>query len=130
MEKRLFEKGEIICKEHEVGSEMYVILSGSVIPYKTINNQKLELSAVGSGNFFGEMCLFSRNTRTATVVAAEPCEILVLTKDTLLDKLKSDPRLAVKIIETLIIRLEHTHDLIEELEGAKSSFELMYKQNK
>ena len=128
MEKRLYKKGDIICKEHDTGSEMYVITSGSAIPFKTVNNQKLELSAIESGNFFGEMCLFSRNTRTATVVAAENCEILALTKDTLLDKLKSDPRLAVKIIETLIIRLEQAHDMIEELEGVKSSFELMYKQ--
>jgi len=126
MEKRTYNKGDMICKERESGDEMYFILKGSAVPYKTINNQKLELSAIEQGNFFGEMCLFSRNTRTATVVAAEPTELLILTKTNLLEKLQSDPRLGVKIIETLISRLEYAHDIIEELEGVKSSFEVMY----
>lgn len=126
MEKKSFNKGDVICREHDTGEEMYFILSGSAIPYKTVNNQKLELSAIEQGNFFGEMCLFTKSARTATVVAAEPTELLVLTRDNLLEKLQSDPRLGFKIIETLVHRLEFAHKVIVELEGVKSSFEMMY----
>jgi len=51
MEKMKFKAGELICREGSPGSEMYVILSGKVRIFKIINEEKIELALMGSGDF-------------------------------------------------------------------------------
>lgn len=128
MEQKKFSKGELICKEGTDGDEMYLILSGKVRPFKTLNARTIELSNIEKDDFFGEMSLFSESTRTASIAAIEDTEVLVLNKDDILNKINEDPQFGIKMITTLVTRLRNTHELIVSLEGVKKSFEIMYKK--
>ena len=68
MEKKKFLKGDFICRENSPGTEMFVILSGKVEVYKTINSEKIALNVLKPGDFCGEMSLLLNSDRTASLV--------------------------------------------------------------
>ena len=65
-------------------------------------------------------------SRTASVQAVENTELLCLTKESLFDKIKEDPKFANRLITTLAQKLAHFNDIISELEGEKRSLEIIY----
>jgi CRP-like cAMP-binding protein len=97
MKKRVFKKGEIICREASPGDEMYVILKGSAKVFKTINSEKVYLSTLKRNDFLGELCLLLHQPRTASVEAAEDTEVIVIHKKEFLDKVQKNPKFAVRI---------------------------------
>lgn len=79
-----FEPGEIIVTEGEPGDSMLVLSSGRVRVYardRAGRNHQVRL--LDDGEFFGEISLVTGQPRTATVVAATPCELLELHQDAL-----------------------------------------------
>ncbi len=79
-----YKSGDVIIKEGDVGSEMYIVFSGGVEILKrtragdnyTVVNLKAEYNV-----FFGEMALIDDDKRSATVVANMDSDFLVITKD-------------------------------------------------
>jgi CRP-like cAMP-binding protein len=118
--------GEIILRDGENGSEMYVVHSGSVLVYKTINSEKIELSVIGKGGFFGEMSLLLDPERHASVEAVTDSELLVLDKEGLLANIQADPAFAVVMMKSLAVRLTEAHRVIGKLQGEKTSLKMMY----
>ncbi|MFH1537957.1 MAG: cyclic nucleotide-binding domain-containing protein [bacterium] len=103
-EERSAQGGEVILNEKEPGDSLYVILKGKVeIHHFEAGEDRLLASLSGSdnlaaqyeGDFFGEMSLLDTEPRAASVVAAEPAELLVLTRDRLAELFEKDLRLQV-----------------------------------
>ena len=127
MKIKKFKKGELICLEDTFGGDMYVILSGKAQVYKMIDNTRIDLAYEEEGDFFGEISLLINCPRTASVVAVEDTEVLVLSKTSFIDKTVSDPRFALKMATTMANSLEEAHKVISRLEGARRSLELLYQ---
>eukprot|EP00002_Diphylleia_rotans_P001080 TRINITY_DN10594_c0_g1_i2.p1 TRINITY_DN10594_c0_g1~~TRINITY_DN10594_c0_g1_i2.p1 ORF type:complete len:1147 (+),score=246.34 TRINITY_DN10594_c0_g1_i2:43-3483(+) len=79
--------GEYIIRQDEIGKEMYFIVSGEV---DIVANGNL-VSKLSTGAYFGEISLIFSQKRTASVIAAEYCELLMLTKQNLDDVLDVFP---------------------------------------
>jgi CRP/FNR family cyclic AMP-dependent transcriptional regulator len=126
METLHVRKGQIIVQENTPGSEMFVIQSGKVRVFKTINEEKVELAVLGKESFFGEMCLLLGCPRSATVEALEDTKLLKLTKETFRTSIKSKPEIAERIVTMLAKRLLHANSIITNLEGEKRSLEIIY----
>ena len=109
---KLYKDGEIIIAEGESGSCMYVIQSGQVEILKTKDGQEVRIAIRSAGDFLGEMSLFSRELRSATVKALGEAKILTIDKRNLLASIQRDPSLAFRIIESLSRRLS---ELSEEI---------------
>jgi CRP-like cAMP-binding protein len=67
------DKDEIIIRRGDRGDNFYVVVSGSV---SVLNDAGLSIAKLGAGEVFGEMSLLSEECTSATVQAAEPCEIM------------------------------------------------------
>ncbi len=76
IEKRHYEKGDIIVKEGAGGDEIYLIEQGKVI----IEKQGVELATKEAGDFFGTMILIEEAKRSASVVVAEKVHLVILKK--------------------------------------------------
>ena len=72
-----FNQGEAICREGESGSELFVLVHGSVRATKGGNDA--DVATIGSGSYFGEMSMASPDhKRAATIRALEDSEVLVI----------------------------------------------------
>lgn len=97
---RSVRSGEVIIKEGEHGSEMFIMLKGRVAIQRrtragddyTVVNLRAEDNV-----FFGEMALIDDDTRSATIVAAEESEFLVITKEDFLRLGESHPQIVLPI---------------------------------
>lgn len=67
---RTFKGNEYICYEGQPGSEMYIILRGSVGIYvSSAIETQIEISRITAGDFFGEMSIFDNLSRSASCIA-------------------------------------------------------------
>ena len=76
-------KGTVMIKEGDIGNEMYVVYSGEVeIKKRTrAGDDYTVLRLTAEQNvFFGEIALIDDDRRSATVVATQDSEFLVITK--------------------------------------------------
>jgi CRP-like cAMP-binding protein len=106
--KEVFHKGDR-------GAQLYVVARGSVKALTTsADGNDVVFSIMGPGEVFGEVALLSENERTATVVAVDACELLVLDRRDFLAFLKSYPHVAIQMLGMLAERLRRTSELIED----------------
>jgi CRP-like cAMP-binding protein len=78
------EPGDVLLTQGEPGESIFVLASGSVKVFvRNPAGRNERLCVLPEGAFFGEIAALSGCERTATVVAAERCEILELTRQAL-----------------------------------------------
>jgi len=109
----VYQNGEIIISEGEAEDNMYVIQQGQV----EILKDGVKLSTLKEGEFFGEMALFEKERRTATVRALGDVRVLTIDKKTLLRRVQEDPSLAFRIIEKLSGRVRELNSQVTELKS-------------
>ena len=97
--------GDPIVRQGEIGDCMYVVQAGQVEVMLSTEAGEQHLAVLGPGDFFGEMAMFEREVRSATVRAQGEARVLKIDKKTLLRRITEDPLLAVKFLETLSRRI-------------------------
>ncbi len=117
-EARTYSAGDTIVREGDTGDTLFVILTGRVRIVKSGE----AINQLRAGDVFGEMSLVRHRPRSATVVAEEPSELLLLHRRDFEAFLRDEARLGVKIlshfVHVLAERLDSTND---ELTGLRSS---------
>ena len=91
----------MLIQEGERGREFFVIVSGEV----EVRRKGRKIATLGPGSFVGEMALLSKTPRNATVTAATPLDVLVITDRAFLDLLEKMPDLWLKVARALAERL-------------------------
>jgi CRP/FNR family cyclic AMP-dependent transcriptional regulator len=107
-----FRSGETIVRQGDVGSCMYVIQSGEVEVVQEMDAVEVPLAVLREGDFFGEMALFQREARAATVRAKGPVRVLTVDRKVLFQRIQNDPLLAFRMIEHMSKRLRETGDVL------------------
>lgn len=102
---RNYRSGEVIVMQGESGDCMYVIQSGQVEVMQRLGSEEVRLAVLGPGDFFGEMALFEREVRSATVRALGEARVLTVDKRTFMNRVHEDPSLAYRLVQTLSQRL-------------------------
>ena len=98
----LYAAGEIIVREGDAGSSMFVMSSGEAIV--TLGETEGEVTRVTKGGFFGEMSLLTGEPRSATVTAATDCELLEIRADAFRRVVLPDPALVERISSAVSVR--------------------------
>jgi len=103
---KVYRDGEEIVRQGNMGESMYVVQSGRVeVVQNTANGGLQHLAFLDAGNFFGEMSVFEKEVRSATVRAAGEARVLKIDKKTLLRRIREDPLLAVNLLKTMSQRI-------------------------
>jgi len=100
-----YRDGETIIRQGDVGDCMYVVQSGRVEVVQSSEYGEQHLAFLESGNFFGEMSVFEKEVRSATVKSAGEARVLKVDKKMLLRRLREDPLLAVNLLQTMSHRI-------------------------
>jgi cAMP-dependent protein kinase regulator len=75
----MYEPGQLIVREGDVGQQMYVISEGEVDVVRTAADGTEEhLATLRQGQHFGEVAIFNNKRRTATVRARSRVRLLAL----------------------------------------------------
>lgn len=102
---RVYEDGDVIVRQGDVGDCMYVIQDGEVEIISEENEDEILLATRGEGDFIGEMAIFDRDVRSATIRAKGKVRILTVDKKNFMRRINEDPSLAFRIVETMSHRL-------------------------
>jgi CRP-like cAMP-binding protein len=100
-----YRDGEVIVSQGEAGECMYVIQSGEVEVVRREGDREFCLATLRTGDFFGEMAVFEREVRSATVRAAGEAWVLTLEKKSFLRRIHEDPSLVFRILERMSHRI-------------------------
>ena len=103
---KIYRDGECIIRQGAPGESMYVVQSGRVeVVQQSDSGLEQHLAYHDAGDFFGEMAVFERETRSATVRAAGEARVLKIDKRTLLRRIREDPLLAVNLLKPMSHRI-------------------------
>lgn len=102
---RMYSDGEIIVRQGDVGDCMYVVQAGEVEVVQFTGAGDQQLAILHAGDFFGEMAVFEKEVRSATVRARGAARVLKVDKVTLLRRIHEDPLLAVNMVQTMSHRI-------------------------
>ena len=92
LQRQTFQAGDRIFKEGDEGNMAYVVQSGEVEIFKTIDDKEVILGTVGQGGIFGEMALIDAQPRMAAARASKGSTIIVVTRGMFEQKMaKADP---------------------------------------
>lgn len=107
---KVFEDGEIIVRQGDEGNCMYVIQDGRVEVVRTQGDDIVRLAVLNQGDFFGEMAIFEKEVRSATVRALERTRVLTVDKRTFLRRIQEDPTLAFRVVEAMSRRIKRLNE--------------------
>jgi len=102
---KIYKDTEIIIKQGEPGECMYVIQEGLVEVVMETERGEVQLALRGSGEFLGEMAIFEREVRSATVRALGEARVLTIDKKNFLRRIHEDPSLAFHLVQTMSARI-------------------------
>lgn len=118
---RLYPDGETIVRQGDGGDCMYVIQKGNVEVLHEEEGKVVRLTTLGQGEVFGEMSLFMRETRSATVRALGDARILTVDKKTFLRRVHEDPSFAFRILQEMACRIRKLDaDLVRLIAGSQT----------
>lgn len=98
--------GEVIFEEGAAGREMFHLLSGSV----SIRKGAREVAVLPTGQFFGEMSFLLGASRSATAVALEDSECLVIHEENVEHLMREFPGIHRDMLTELARRLKATSE--------------------
>lgn len=101
----IYPDGEAIVRQGERGETMYIIQEGRAEVLIEKDGDEHRINVLGPGDFFGEMSILEPMTRSATVRTIGEARVLAVDKTTFLDRVESDPGLALKLLKTLSRRI-------------------------
>jgi CRP-like cAMP-binding protein len=111
-----YNEQEVIVRQGDVGNCMFVIQEGEVEAVVEAEGKEFRLRTMGPNEFFGEMALFEKETRTATIRAIRPTRVLTIDKKNFLRGIHEDPSLAFRVVETMSHRIRDLTDRLAKFE--------------
>ncbi len=94
--------GTCFFQEGDSGTEMFHVLSGRV----SIQREGREMAIIEPGKVFGEMSFLLEVQRTATAVAREDCEVVVINQRNMNAMMQDSPETIRQMLREMALRLD------------------------
>jgi CRP/FNR family transcriptional regulator, cyclic AMP receptor protein len=107
---KVYGDGDIIVRQGEVGDCVYMILGGQVEVTYEKDGKEIQLTALGPGDFLGEMALLGPNIRSATARAMGEVRVLTIHKNTFLRRVHEDPSICLNMMRKMSRRIKELGD--------------------
>lgn len=112
---KVYADREIICRQGEHGDCMYIVQTGSAEVLRRSDTGETVLGELSGGDIFGEMSIFDRQPRSATVRARGEVRVLTLDRRAFMRRVHEDPTLALRILEKLSLRVRRLDEEVVQL---------------
>ena len=111
LNKTFVEKDQVIFREGDPGEAVYLVETGSVGIFKTVEGEEIQLATMKEGELFGEMAIIDGSDRMAHAVALEDSVIVTLPRAGLEAMLAKQEPLVKTLIQILADNLRNVHDV-------------------
>jgi CRP-like cAMP-binding protein len=110
---RKYDVGTDIVTQGKGGAGLFIVVSGAadVIRVRTDGSKAL-VNQFGPTDFFGELALLDDEPRTASVVATEETECLVLSQWEFFGALREDAEMAIEVLQQLAKRFRRALNVL------------------
>ena len=95
--------GDTLTTQGKRGREFFILVEGGV----AVRRNGRKVADLGPGDWFGEIAILTFKPRTATVTAASPVRLLVISDRAFRGVVEATPRIALKVLRSVAERLEH-----------------------
>ncbi|MDF1663315.1 MAG: cyclic nucleotide-binding domain-containing protein, partial [Planctomycetota bacterium] len=107
---RHYQRGECLIRQGEVGDQAFLIKSGECEVFRTNENgQELFQATLKAGQTFGELSIFTKDPRSASVRATSEVSVQVIDQASFNDWLEIDPVIA-NFVQVLAARFKDLQD--------------------
>jgi len=102
LHRREYRGGDIVVREGEPGTELFVVVRGSATGRQRVEGRReSRLMSFAAGTVFGELGLLDQESRSATVVADETLACLVLGREDFETLMRTEPVAAMRLLANL-----------------------------
>src|SRR5437867_5070861 len=116
MKTRRVARGTAIFAKGDPGTGLMGVLAGSVkVSVASAEGKDIVLNVFREGEIFGEIALLDGRPRTADATAMSDCELMVIERRDFLSLVRSQPEIALKLLEVLCARVRHTSEQVEDV---------------
>lgn len=112
---RVYEDGEVITRQGDIGECMFVVQEGQVRVVVERDGFETPLRVAGEGEFLGEMAIFDHEKRSATLQAMGQARLLTIDKKNFLKRIHKDPSLAFRLVKVMSLRVRELSDEVARL---------------
>lgn len=123
---REYQDGEIIFHQGETGNVMYIIQEGCVEVSMERTGQQIPLRLLKTGEFLGELSLFTGEVRSATARSKGVSRLLTVDKKNFKRRIQEDPSIAFHLVQMLIQRI---YELSEDVAVLSRSLQDCYERS-
>ena len=113
---KVYQAGESVIVQGDLGDCMYVILDGRAEVIRTEGPTQFVLAQLSKGDVFGEMSVIKRSKRSATVKALTFLRVLTVDYKTFLRRVQEDPSIALNLLRVMSERIERLDAKLTELQ--------------
>ncbi|HHT9130529.1 MAG TPA: Crp/Fnr family transcriptional regulator, partial [Candidatus Brocadiaceae bacterium] len=109
-------KGTVIIYQEDNSLDLFIILSGKInVSLLHEDGREVTLDILTQGDFFGELSLFDKNPRSATVTAISDSKILILPRVFFIKLMMENPDMIFKFLQVMAARLRKADEKIDTL---------------
>jgi CRP/FNR family transcriptional regulator, cyclic AMP receptor protein len=115
-QRKRFEARDLVVQQTDPSGELFLIVEGHLkVVSAGLDGRDTALGIMGPGELIGEITLLDGGPRSASVVALERCELLVIRREPFLRLLESSPKIAIQLLRVLATRLRRLTERSEDL---------------
>jgi diguanylate cyclase (GGDEF)-like protein len=105
--------GEIVLAPNVMNAIVYVVLKGT-LRVEVVGRESSEHSHVGTGECVGELSVIDGGATSASVLAVDECELLALSRETVLELVDRSHAFARNLVRLLSRRLKGSNRLLRD----------------
>ncbi len=102
---RRFPKNSVIIEEGDTSTSLFILILGRAKAFSRFEEKEVVHEFFVSGDFFGEMSFIDQKPRSATVVADQDCDVLVIQRNDFFEVFLSSPEFTLNVMRGLLQRI-------------------------
>jgi CRP/FNR family cyclic AMP-dependent transcriptional regulator len=113
---RKYAKNSVLVTEGDESTHLYIIHKGIASAY--LNNddgRQVNLNYMHDGDYFGELSLLDGKPRSASVITITDCEIMLVSRVSVLELLRTHPDFTMQLLTELTRRVRELTDSVKDL---------------
>ncbi|HCJ11535.1 MAG: hypothetical protein A2Y14_04075 [Verrucomicrobia bacterium GWF2_51_19] len=93
------DKGQYLFRENDIADCLFYVLDGTLKVEKNIGNHIIDVANITKGQFLGEIAIIQESRRSASVIATEDTELLVIDSRRFDDLISSNLEIGIILLK-------------------------------